>query len=88
MVHPCAQVYPYQKNSLIACSLGDEGSPIVHAPFSREYEDSLIAIASYTEGDCDESGSVAVAMNVRKFKGWIKRTCKLPYPHDLPNFAS
>eukprot|EP00210_Caulerpa_lentillifera_P000399 g389.t1 len=53
---------------------GDEGSPIVHAPFSPEYEDSLIAIASYTEGDCDESGSVAVAMNVRKFRRWIIRT--------------
>jgi len=70
---------PLSKNSFLTWFLGDEGSPIVHAPFSAEYEDSLIAIASYTEGDCDESGSVAVAMNVRKFKGWIKRTCKLPY---------
>ena len=56
--------------------VGDEGTPIVHAPLSRVYKDSLIAIASYTVGQCDDRNSIAVATNAAKFEGWITQTSK------------
>lgn len=47
----------------------------MHAPFSPVFEDSLIAVASYRVGECDDPNSVAVATNIRRFKGWINKIC-------------
>ena len=44
----------------------------MHAPFTPVYEDSLIAIASYTVGRCDDTNSISIATNVRKFTKWMK----------------
>lgn len=54
----------------------DEGGPILHAPLSPVYQDSLIAINSFTIGKCDELDSVAIGTNVEAFLDWIDEICK------------
>ena len=60
----------------------------MHAPFTPVYEDSLIAIASYTVGRCDDTNSISIATNVRRFTKWIKSIRKSTFlSHAVDIFA-
>lgn len=62
-----------QDCSFAALCEGDEGSPIVLRETTLKFEDTLIAIGSYTDGLCGLPGSFSVHTDIQLFENWIMR---------------
>eukprot|EP00210_Caulerpa_lentillifera_P008336 g7952.t1 len=52
---------------------GDEGGPIVLRETVLRFEDTLIALASYSNGDCGVNGSFSVHTDIQEYENWIMR---------------
>eukprot|EP00210_Caulerpa_lentillifera_P005705 g5456.t1 len=64
------------KNSSCNCASsceGDEGGPIILRETTLKFEDTLIAIASYSNGDCTVPGSFSVHTDIQPYENWIMR---------------
>lgn len=64
------------KNLLCNCGAsceGDEGSPVVLRETTLKFEDTLIAIASYSEGGCGLPDTFSVHTDIQPFENWLMR---------------
>eukprot|EP00210_Caulerpa_lentillifera_P008284 g7905.t1 len=60
-----------------ACE-GDEGAPIIAVENFRTFTDRIIAVVSYTEGNCSSSNSAAISTDLNPYRIWIESFIKKP----------